>query len=76
MNIYVLTWEHKYGQNVWAFASLERAQEQRRKIAEEWFDVECSHMEKPEDRDELADLYFEETQEYESCWIRECDLEG
>lgn len=78
MQVYVVVWEHKHGQDVWAFASLERAQEQRRKIAEEWFDVECSHMEKPEDRDELADLYFEtmstDPVHFESCYITVCEL--
>lgn len=75
MKVFVVVWEHRYGQDMWVFTSLERAKEQRRKIAEEWFDKECPHLDKPEDRDELADMYFEETQEYESCWTRECDLE-
>ena len=75
MQIFVVVWAHRYGQGVWAFTSLESAREQRRLIAEEWFDKECVYLDKPEDRDELAAVYFEETQEYESCWISECDLE-
>ena len=79
MKVYVVVWEHRYGQDVWAFTSLESAREQRRKIAEEWFDVECSHLDKPEDRDELTDLYFETmcmgVEHFEGCHITECDLE-
>lgn len=79
MNIYVLTWENRYGQGVWAFTSLESAREQRRKIAEEWFDKECGHLDKPGDRDELTDLYFEtmgmDVVHFERCHITECELE-
>lgn len=75
MKVYVLVWGHKYGDEVYVLTTRERAQEQRRKIAETWFSAECGHLDKPEDRGELADMYFEETQEYESCWISECELE-
>lgn len=79
MQIFVVVWEHRYGQDVWAFASRERAEEKRISIAEEWFDTECSHLEKPEDRGELADLYFEtmstDVAHFESCHIIVCDLE-
>lgn len=79
MQVYVVVWDHRYGQDVWAFTSLESAREQRRKIAEERFDEECGHLEKPEDRDALTDLYFEEMisdpVHFESCIIKECDLE-
>ena len=75
MKVYVLVWNHKYGNEVYVFTTRERAEEKRRFIAETWFNAECSHLEKPKDRDELADMYFDEVQEYESCWISECDLE-
>ena len=79
MRIFVVVWEHRYGQDVCAFTSLESAREHRRKIAEEWFDVECDHLDKPEDRDELTDLYFDtvgmDTAHFEGCHITECDLE-
>ena len=75
MKVYVLVWNHNYGDDVYVFTTRERAEEKRRLIAEEWFDKECVYLDKPEDRDELAAVYFEETQEYESCWISECDLE-
>lgn len=79
MRIFVVVWEHRYGQDVWAFTSLESAKEQRRKIAEEWFDKECDHLDKPEDRDDLTDLYFEtvgmNAVHFEGCHITECDLE-
>ncbi len=79
MQVYVVVWEHRYGQDVWAFTSLESAREQRRKIAEEQFDTECGHLEKPEDRDELTDLYFEtmgmDVVRFESCSIFTRDLE-
>ena len=79
MKVYVVVWDHRYGQDVWAFASRESAQEERRKIAEERFDVECDHLEKPEDRDEITDLYFEtmgmDAVHFESCSIFTRDLE-
>lgn len=74
MRVFIVVWENRYGQGVWAFTSLESAREQRRKIAEEWFDVECDHLDKPEDRDELTDLYFDIAY-HEWCHITECDLE-
>jgi len=79
MKVFVVVWEHRYGQDVWAFTSLESAREQRRKIAEKWFDEECCHLDKPEDRDELTDLYFEvmgmDAAHFGGCHITECDLE-
>ena len=79
MRIFVVVWEHRYGQDVWAFASRERAEEKRISIAEEWFDMECSHLEKPKDREELANLYFNtmgmDVVHFEECLITECELE-
>ena len=79
MKVYVLVWNHNYGDDVYVFTTRERAEEKRRLIAEEWFDKECVYLDKPEDRDELTDLYFEtvgmDAVHFEGCHITVCDLE-
>lgn len=79
MNVYVVVWEHRYGEDVWVFKTHEQAQEKRISIAEAWFDSECNYLNKPQDRQELADLYFEtlglDAKNFERCSITECFLE-
>jgi hypothetical protein len=56
--VFVATYGHKYGEDVWVYRSAERAELKRQSLANEWWDKELESLPKPTDPVELADTYF------------------
>lgn len=73
MRIFVANYEHKYGNDLRAFAKAELAEEWRQRIALEWYESELD-KEPPPDGLIAADDYFDRVDEYFS--VSELEIEG
>jgi hypothetical protein len=74
VKVYVTTFEHKHGRDVAAWATAERAELERQRIAAEWWEQELSGADMPDDPSEAADEYFGTVDEYFN--IDECEVQS
>lgn len=76
MRVFVTVYEHRHGTDVYAFATAQRAELERQRIASEWWsDVFGDGEEMPDDPSEAADIYFDTvTDEYFN--VEECEVQA
>lgn len=79
MNVFVTLYQHRHGTDVDVFRTREAAEQLRVQIAQEWFDEELPDQKKPDNPDELADVYFKKVGERmgreEWFEVRECCIQ-
>lgn len=77
MKVYVTRYEHRHGSDTEVYATAEAAEAARQGIAADWWDKEMPNEAKPEDRGELADIYFRRMAERDEFFsIEECEVWG
>jgi len=78
MKVYVATYSHKHGDDIRVFKSKKTAEDWRIKLADEyWRDFFGEDYEKPNDKEKMADIYFDTLRDSdcEFFGVEECDVE-